>query len=155
MGLREKITDTARLRAWSGTIPVTFQYTAGVAGERFFAILRERGRLAVTRCPECGTTYLPPRIYCPKDFQDLSDRWSEVAPEGTVHTFTILHRDLDGRPLPSPQPFGFVQIDGTDGGLLAPLALDPGSLRIGQRVRAVLRPQAERRGTIQDILAFK
>jgi len=155
MGLREKITDTARLRAWSGTIPVTFQYTAGVAGERFFSILRERGALAVTRCPQCGTTYLPPRIYCPKDFQDLTGHWDEVAPQGTLHTYAVLHRDLEGHPLPSPRVVGFVQIDGTDGGLLAPLEADPATLRIGQRVRAVLRPQPERRGTIEDILAFK
>ena len=155
MGLREKITDTSRLRAWSGTIGVSFQYTAGAAGERFFSVLRTRGRFAVTRCPECGTTYLPPRIYCPRDFQDLTNRWDEVAPRGTVHSFTVLHRDLNGRLLDRPRLFGFVQIDATDGGLLAPLDLDPATVRIGQKVEAVLRPQGKRRGTIQDIIAFR
>ncbi len=155
MGLREKITETARLQAWPGTIPVTFLSTAGVAGERFFTVLRERGRLAVTRCPECGTTYLPPRIYCPRDFQDLAARWDDVEARGTVHTFTVIHRDLEGRPLEKPQIFGFVWIDGTDGGLLVPLDLDPADVRIGQRVGAVLRPARARRGTIRDIISFK
>ncbi len=155
MGLREKITDTRRLRAWSGTIPVAFQYTAGVAGERFFSTLRARGRFAVTRCPECGTTYLPPRLYCRQDFTDLSDRWDEVAPRGTVHSFTVVHRDLAGQPLSSPRLIGFVQIDGTDGGLLVPLGMKPSAVRIGQEVQAVLRPARTRRGTIEDILHFR
>lgn len=155
MGLRDRITDTTRLRAWSGEIGVSFRYTAGVAGERFFQTLRARGHFAVTRCPECGTTYLPPRLYCPKDFQDLSDRWDEVPPRGVVGTFTLVHRDLDGRPLAAPRLIGFIQIDGTDGGLLAPLELDPSAVRIGQPVAAVLRPKRRRRGTIEDILHFR
>ncbi len=155
MGLKEKITDTAHLRAWEGTIGIRFQYTAGVAGQRFFDVLRTRGRFAVTRCPECGTTYLPPRVYCPRDFQDLSHRWGEVDARGTVHSFTVLHRDLDDQALPRPLLVGFVQVEGTDGGLLVPLDLDPAAVRIGQRVEAVLRPQKQRRGTIQDIVSFK
>jgi len=155
MGLRERITDTQRLRAWSGTIPLAFQYTAGVAGERFFTTLRTRGRFAVTRCPECGVTYLPPRLYCREDFTDLSDQWDEVAPRGTVHSFTLVHRDLDGQLLSSPRLIGFIQIDGTDGGLLAPLGLRPSAVRIDQQVRAVLRPRGQRRGRIDDILHFR
>ncbi len=155
MGLREKITDTSRLRAWEGRIGIAFQYTAGAAGQRFLTLLRRRGRLAVTRCPECGTTYLPPRVYCPRDFQDLSTRWAEVAPRGVVHSFTLVHRDLRGQPLHPPRLFAVVQIDGTDGVLLAPLDLDPAAVAIGQRVEAVLRPPAQRRGTIEDIVAFR
>ena len=36
--------------------------------------MRRTGRFAVTRCPECSTTYLPPRIYCRDCFADLSER---------------------------------------------------------------------------------
>jgi len=155
MGLREKITDTSRLRAWEGRIGIAFQYTAGAAGQRFLTLLRRRGRLAATRCPECGTTYLPPRVYCPRDFQDLSSRWAEVAPRGVVHSFTLVHRDLHGQPLHPPLLMALVQIDGTDGALLAPLDLDPAEVAIGRRVEAVLRPVAQRRGTIEDIVAFR
>jgi hypothetical protein len=155
MGLRERITNTAHLKAWEGTIGVSFQYTAGAAGQRFFEVLRTRGRLAVTRCPECGTTYLPPRVYCPRDFQDLSTRWDEVAPRGTVHSFTVVHRDSAGEPLAVGRLIGFVAIDGTDGGLLVPLDLDPAAVRIGRPVEAVLRPPGERQGTIEDIIAFR
>ncbi len=155
MGLRDRITETARLRAWEGEIGISFRYTAGAAGERFFQTLRARGTFAVTACPECGTTYLPPRLYCPKDFQDLSEQWGEVAPRGEVHTFTLLHRDLDGRPMNRPRLMGFITIDGTDGGLLAPLAVDPAKVHIGQPVSAVLRPKSKRRGVIEDILHFR
>lgn len=155
MGVRDRPTDPARLRAWSGEIGLAFRYTAGAAGERFFRTLRERGTFAVTRCPECGTAYLPPRLYCPKDFQDLAERWEEVPPRGALHTYTVLHRDLDGRPLRRPAVVGFVTVEGTDGGLLAPIQGNPASLRIGRRVTAVLRPRRRRRGVIGDILAFR
>ncbi len=155
MGLRDRITEAARLRAWEGEIGVSFRYTAGAAGERFFQTLRAKGTFAVTRCPECGSTYLPPRLYCPKDFQDLEGHWDEVAPRGEIHTFTLLHADLDGRPLSRPRLIGFVQIEGTEGGLLAPLAGEPAKVRIGQRVSAVLRPKRQRRGVIEDILHFR
>lgn len=155
MGLKTKLTSGEALRAWSGAIPVAFRYTAGVAGERFFDVLRRRGRLSVTRCPECGTTYLPPRLYCRQCFVDLSAHWDEVPPRGTVHTFTVVRRDRRGRTLPQPQVVGVVAIDGTDGSLLVPLAGPPEAVRIGQRVEAVLRPARERRGTIRDIVHFR
>ncbi|MGH7418875.1 MAG: Zn-ribbon domain-containing OB-fold protein, partial [Candidatus Rokuibacteriota bacterium] len=66
-----------------------------------------------------------------------------------------LHHDLDGRPMTRPRLIGFVQIEDTDGGLVAPLALDPATVHIGRHVSAVLRPQRQRRGVIEDILHFR
>lgn len=155
MGLKEKITDTSRVRTWSGTIPVSFRYTAGPAGERFFSVLKAEGRFAVTQCPQCNTTYLPPRLYCRDCFVDLSDHWTDVEPRGTLHSFTVVHRDLHGRPLSPPQAIGFVAIAETNGGLLTPLEGDLASFAIGQTVEAVLREPHQRRGTIEDVRGFR
>src|SRR3989441_9128730 len=122
---RKSITNVSQARVWRGTMPVQYLYTAGVAGERFFQTLRRKGVFAVTTCAECQVTYLPPRLYCERCFADLSEAWAEVAPSGRVHTYTVVHEDQDGRPLDPPQVVAFVRIDGTSGGLTAPLLPPP------------------------------
>ncbi len=135
-------------------MPVQFLYTAGVAGERFFQTLRTKGVLAVTTCPECRITYLPPRLYCERCFADLSDTWKDVPPTGRVHTYTVAHQDQDGRPV-DPQVVAFVRIDGTDGGLVGHLLnVRPQAVRLEMPVEAVLVPPRRRRGTLDDIAGF-
>ncbi len=144
-----------RYRVWPGTMPVAYRYTAGMAGERFFQTLRDRGRLAVTRCAECGLTYLPPRLYCERCLSDLSQTWAEVDAVGTVHTFTVVHHDQDGRLLPRPEVVALVRIDGTDGGLVGRLVrVPPSAVAIDMPVQAVLRPRRRRTGTLADIVGF-
>lgn len=142
-------------RSWPGTMPVQFRYTPGVAGLRFFQTLRQKGTLAVTRCAECHTTYLPPRLYCENCFADLEGTWAEVAPRGRVHTFTVVHVDREGRRLREPEIAAFVRIDGTDGGLVTRLVnVRPGDVRIDMPVEAVLLPRRRRRATLEDIAGF-
>jgi len=145
----------ARARTWYGAMPVQFRYTPGVAGLRFFQTLKARGMLAVTRCEACGRTYLPPRLYCEECFADLDGTWAEVPPRGRVHTYTVVHRDREGRRLPQPEILAFVQIDGTDGGLVTRLReVQPDAVRIGLPVEAVLLPRRARRATLDDIAGF-
>ncbi|MDQ7819483.1 MAG: Zn-ribbon domain-containing OB-fold protein [Armatimonadota bacterium] len=144
-----------RYRVWPGTMPVSYRYTAGVAGQRFLSTLKDRGRLAVTRCAACGLTYLPPRLYCERCFSDLSQAWSEVEPTGRVHTFAVVHADLDGHRLPHPEVVALVRIDGTDGGLVSRLVqVSASDVFIDMPVRAVLRPPRRRTGTLADIVGF-
>lgn len=145
----------AAYRVWPGRMPVEFRYTAGVAGERFFQTLRRQGTLAVTRCASCGITYLPPRLYCERCFADLAGAWDTVPPAGRVHTFTTLHVDHEGHPLPRPEVIAFVRIDGTDGGLVARLLnVRPSDVRLEAAVAAVLVPPRRRTGRITDIVGF-
>lgn len=142
-------------RAWPGTMPVQFRYTPGAAGLRFFQTLKQRGTLAVTHCAACHTTYLPPRLYCEDCFVDLMDTWTEVAPRGRVHTFTVLHVDREGHVLREPVVVAFVRVDGTDGGLVSRLVnARPGDVRIDMPVEAVLLPARRRRGTLEDLVGF-
>lgn len=142
-------------RAWRGSMPVQFLYTAGAAGERFFQTLRRRGTLAVTRCDECQITYLPPRLYCERCFVDLSAAWAEVEAKGRVHTYTVLHVDREGRRLPAPDVVAFMRIDGTDGGLVGRLMnVRANEVRLEMPVEAVLAPPRKRRGVLADIIGF-
>jgi hypothetical protein len=142
-------------RVWRGTMPVEFLYTAGVAGERFFDTLRRRDVFAVTRCEACNLTYLPPRLYCERCFDDLSATWHEVPPLGRVHTFTVVRVDGTGRPLQIPEIVAYVRIDGTDGGMVGRLLqVAPDDVRIDMPVRALLAPRRKRRGVLADLLGF-
>lgn len=141
--------------AWRGTMPVEFLYTAGAAGERFFQTLRRRGRFEATRCDECNLTYFPPRIYCERCFADLSDTWRGVPLTGKVHTFTVVHVDGRGQPLPQPEVIAYVRIDGTDGGMVSRLLrAKPGDVQLEMPVTAVLAPPRKRRGNLADLLGF-
>lgn len=145
----------SEFRSLEGTMPVRFRYTPGAAGARFFETLKQKGMLAATRCAEDSITYLPPRLYCEDCFADLAGTWTEVPPRGRVHTFTVLHLDREGHRLERPEIAAFVRIDGTDGGLVTRLVgVDAGAVRFGQEVEAVLRPQRERTGTLEDIVGF-
>lgn len=147
--------QASRPSAWRGKMPVEFLYTAGAAGERFFQTLRRRGRFEVTRCDECNLTYFPPRIYCERCFADLSATWKEAPLTGRVHTFTVVHADGLGRPLPVPEVVAYVRIDGTDGGLVARLLkVAPGDVQLEMPVTAVLAPPRRRRGNLADLLGF-
>lgn len=155
MGIREKPTRMDEVLSWRGDFPVEYLYTAGVAGERFAAALRERGLLAATQCQACGVTYLPPRIYCARCFSDLSGSWVEVPVRGIVYTYTVVSRGEGEQPLEHPEVIAYIQIDQTDGGVLGRVAVPPEAITIGMAVEGVLAPPAERRGAITDIRYFK
>ncbi|MBN1954184.1 MAG: Zn-ribbon domain-containing OB-fold protein [Anaerolineae bacterium] len=138
-----------------GSMPITSLYTVGIAGERFFREIMEQARLFATRCPECDVTYLPPRLYCERCFSQL-DEWVEAPATGRVHTYTTVHIDLDGNPLPEPRTIAFVRIDDTDGGIVHYLGkVDPSEVYIGMGVEAVFKKKSERKGSITDIAYFR
>jgi len=143
------------IRAWQGHIPLESLYTVGVAGEKFFRALKDEGKLLATYCPVCDYTYVPGRLFCERCFTQLDD-WREVGPEGTLHSFTVLHVGLDGTPLKRPQLLATVQLDGADSCLVHFLGgVEPEEVYIGMAVRAVLRPPQKRQGGILDIAYFR
>jgi len=155
MSLMYRIQHLRDALAWEGEIPISSRYTVGIAGERFFREILENGRLMGTRCPECDLTYVPPRLYCERCFAHL-DEWVEVPSTGRVRTYTVVHVDLDGNPLDEPRILAFIQLDGTDGGLVHYLGeVDPDQVCIGMCVEAVFKEKAERKGGILDIAYFR
>lgn len=140
-------------RAVRGEMPVAFHYTPGVGNAAFLEALRTRGTFLGARCDACGVTYLPARIFCERCFAALGPG-VECGPGGTLESFTVARVDVDDRPLDEPQPLGLVRLDGADTVLLHRL-LGGATWAVGMRVEAVLRPAAERAGSILDLEGFR
>jgi hypothetical protein len=80
----------------------------------------------------------------------------EVEGVGLVHTFTVLFKNLDGSKKEEPEIIALIHLDEADGGVVHRLGeCDPVDVHFGLAVEAVLKPEAEREGSIQDILYFK
>jgi uncharacterized OB-fold protein len=64
---------------------------------------------------------------------------------------------VDGAPLPTPAILGLIELDGVTGSQLVHWigGVDTANASPGLRVRAELRPPAERRGSITDIRCFR
>ena len=152
----EKIARPDEVRLVPGDFPVRHRYTPGVAGEAFFEALRRRGVLLGSRCEGCEYTYVPARLFCERCFAELAPN-VEVGPGGELVSFTIVFVDVDGEPLETPQTLGLVRLDGADAVLLHRLLepMDDEPLEVGEKVEVVLRPDAERTGSILDIEGFR
>jgi uncharacterized OB-fold protein len=151
----EKIASPDEVRRWEGDLPVRHRYTPGVAGEAFFAALRDAGVLLGSRCANCDYTYVPARMFCERCFAELTAD-TEVGPGGELVSFTILFEGIEGEPLELPEVIGAVRLDGADAVLIhRVLDLTDEPLEIGERVEVALRPEADRSGSILDIEGFR
>jgi uncharacterized protein len=151
----KKIERPDEVRRWEGRIPVRHRYTPGVAGAVFFTALRDRGVLLGSRCESCSYTYVPARLFCERCFSELAAD-VEVAMAGELVSFTISYAGLEGAPLEEPVTIGLVRPDGADA-VICHRVLDTGDepLEIGRRMEIVVRPQAQRTGSIDDIEGFR
>jgi len=155
MSILEKVDKLHHAIAWRGDIPITSRYTAGIAGEKFFREIKDNARILGTHCEACGLTYTPATMFCERCFAEL-DKWVEVESRGEVFTYTVLHRDLDEKPLNPPAVLAYVKLEGSDGGLVHYLGeIDPEEVYIGMEVEAVFKDAEEREGSILDILHFR
>jgi uncharacterized protein len=155
VALAERSVATSTPQTVEGDFPLDYLYTVGVAGERVLRELQDNGRLLGTRCAACQVTYAPARIYCERCLAELRE-WVDVPLEGTLASFTVVYRDVDNRPLAAPAILGLIELDGATGGFVHWIGgVEAAELAIGRRVRADLRPRAERRGSITDIAYFR
>jgi len=155
MSPTENLRFAHEAKAWPGAIPLQSRYTMGLAGERFFHALKDEARLLATYCPNCDYTYLPPRIYCERCFSELEE-WVEVPNHGRVYAYTVVHCDLDEKPLAKPQIVALIEMDGCDSVFVHLLdGVDPDDVCIGMEVRAVFQSKARRTGEITDIAYFR
>jgi len=157
MAILDTLEHAGDARSMPGSLPTRYRYTAGVAGQRFLAALRDEGDLLGSHCDKCNYTYVPGRMYCERCFAALPESaWLKAGPGGTLASFTVVHLDLDGNPLDAPRTLGLIRLDGADGTLAHDLGEFEGQApRIGMRVTAVLKPKAERAGSILDIRYFR
>jgi uncharacterized OB-fold protein len=106
-----------------------------------------QGKLAASKCTNCGTMMIPPQPRC---FNCQHDRfeWVDLPGTGTVYTFTVVRHPL--RPqLQTVVPYvsGIIELDGTQGAGARVQAniinCDPDAVRIGDRVKVVFDKVSE------------
>lgn len=136
-------------------MPLRSSYTAGKAGQIFFAALKQ-GKLIAARCQECHQIYFPARLFCERCFAELTEQL-EVQRSGTIASFTFCYFDHDRTPLRHPIALALVQLDGATTLFLHRLldVREPSQIEIGAKVELVLKTKAKREGSILDIEGFR
>jgi len=80
----------------------------------------------------------------------------EVSDHGVMTTFCVVNIPVIGRDLELPYVASSVALDGADISIFALIkGVKPADARMGMRVRAVWKPDAERTGSHDDILYFE
>lgn len=126
-----------------------YVYTAGPVGTKWLEALKS-GRLTAAYCPRCGRLFLPPKMYCPFDFEEVKEL-REIETVGVVESFTVIERDFYGEKLPERKILAFIKFPGVEGGLIHYLKTTKPA--VGMRVKP--RWRAERVGLITDIEYFE
>jgi uncharacterized protein len=145
MPMTERLDDVTEVRQWVDAIPLHYEYTAGVAGERFLRGLID-GKILAAYCPNCKQAALPARMYC-VDCYGETTKFVRVSPVGVVKAVT---RTVDETR--EPVAFAFIEFPDVQGGIMHRLI---GNARAGSRVTAKFRPRRERTGAVSDILGFE
>jgi uncharacterized OB-fold protein len=123
-------------------VKVDYEYTPGVTSERFLLGLKQ-GKLLGAACDECGRVYIPPRGACPRCAVPTS-KIRELAHKGTIITLTIVRVPSDNIDVELPYCAASILLDGADismTGLIQECPFE--EVRIGMRVEAVWKPEAE------------
>ncbi len=150
MTIKERLTSASAARRWEGRIPLLYEYTAGVAGERFLRGLID-GKILGGRCEKCKVTRLPPKTYCTDCFSKITN-YEDVGLKGSVAALSEAHIDFQGERAEEPYLIGFVTFPNARGGIIQ--RITGRKPRIGSSVYARFKPRGSRSGAISDILSF-
>ena len=100
----------------------------------------ERGELHLPACSRCGAWQWYPFEFV-RCHADAGLEWKRVSTEGTVFTFTRVHRAFlpDAGPDSLPYVVGLIELDGVAGVRIPALLIGSDTPKVGMRVR--LSPQ--------------
>ena len=135
-------------------IGLDYEYTAGAASSVFLHGLKQ-GHLIGQACSECGKVYVPPRGACPRCGVPTEGR-VRVKDTGTVETFTVVHIPIPGSELKPPFVSAIIKLDGADQTTMHLVGgCDPREVRVGMRVKASWKPEAEWEYSFANIRWFE
>ena len=131
-----------------------YKHSTGETIGRFLAGLKEQKRIWGQRVAGQGVV-VPPLGYSETSGAEGGE-WVEVKPTGTVTAVAVVHEPVAGlHPFPTRFAFVLVRLDGADTALAHVVKDDVQKLRVGTRVEAVWAADADRVGSIRDILCFR
>ena len=136
-----------------GRIKVPYMWYFGECGSRFYTELRDNKKIFGTKCAACGEVLVPPRSFCGKCFQPITE-WVELKDTGTLQTCTVVRYEVPGiQPMKPPYAYGIIKLDGADTGFVHIVAeADFDNLKAGTKVKAVFKD--DRQGNLLDIHYF-
>jgi uncharacterized OB-fold protein len=137
-------------------VPVSldYQYAASPEESAFYRGLNE-GRILGQRCPTCQKVYVPPRSACPADGTPTAEE-VELSQTGTITTFCIVNVPFLGQKIIPPYVSAYVLLDGADIAILhLILGVPADEVRMGMRVKAVWKPEAEWTYSLENIDHFE
>lgn len=132
-----------------------YAWDSGAAIGRYLEGLKQ-GRITASRCGKCKRTMVPPRDFCEVCFRAVDD-YTGVKDTGKVNTFSVCYVTWDMKRLTDPQIPAVIEIDGASEGMGIMHLLgevDPKSVAVGMKVKAVWKPAGDRTGAITDIRYF-
>ncbi len=133
-------------------IDLTIKHTASEEESWYLEGLKA-GKLIGCRV-QTGEVYFPPRQASPADGSPATDR-VELPDTGTVTTFCIVNVPFLGQQIKPPYVAAYVLLDGADIPFLhLILDVEAADVRMGMRVKAVWRPEAEWDHTMRNISHF-
>lgn len=135
-----------------GQISVPYTWWAGDTASKFFLALKDQQKILGTKCAKCGTVFVPPRKNCGHCFVDI-DEWVEIADEGVIEAYTIVHYAHPVQPVAPPFAYALIKLDGADVGFLHLIKKDLDKIKNGRRVKAKFK--AQRTADILDIDSFE
>jgi uncharacterized OB-fold protein len=131
-----------------------YKHSTGEVIGRFLAGLKEQKTIWGRRAAGLGVV-VPPFGYSEVD-GSADGEWVAVADTGVVTAVAVVEEPLARlHPVAAPFAFVLVRLDGADTALAHLVKRGLDALRVGSRVRAVWRPDAERVGSIHDIDGFE
>lgn len=140
-------------RTLSAPVTVAFDYTrsTGPVVGRFLTGLRDG--VVVAGRTSAGEVVVPPLEYDPVTHEQTTD-FVEVAPVGTVTSWSWVPEPVAGQPLDRPFAFALVTLDGATRPFLHALDVtSPDQVSTGMRVQ--IRWAEEHTGAITDIACFE
>ena len=156
VGLSETDISKGEIIHVSDDLNATYNWDTGIAIGNYLSGLKQ-GILFGATCKNCQKTIIPPRYVCEWCYRPIN-QLTQLEDLGTVNTFSICYVTWDVRRISDPEIPAVIEIDGASPlhGILHKLGeVKPDQVKVGMRVKAVWKPEAEREGAITDILYFK
>jgi uncharacterized protein len=146
--------DVAPVTGVITPVSLDYLYAASPEESAFYRGLNE-GRILGQRCPSCQKVYVPPRSACPADGTPTAEE-VEVSQTGTITTFCIVNVPFLGQKITPPYVSAYVLLDGADIAILhLILGVEAAEVRMGMRVKAVWKPEAEWTYSLENIDHFE
>ena len=116
-----------------------------IASPRFWREFPSRYNLLASKCGNCGRVYLPTRMMCPKCHRESLGKMKHayLGGEGEVVTYTVIHTAQQGFDMQVPYVMAIIKLK--EGLKLTGQIVDcdPEEVKIGMKVRSVLRRISE------------